>query len=461
MITSQNTTDVNLPPIVENEIDNDINGLGTSDKPEEISKEGLQKIKIPENPRFKTTLEPDNFIQEYIRYGESVTDSYPDYWFAGALFCLSVAANRNAVIKLRQGPIYPNVWINNLGLSSISRKSTGMDKTDLMIAAANIDPKCKMPDEFSPEAMIEMLDRHPRSYMIKDEAAGLMAVMKKDYMRGLKDALMQLYDGKDINRELRTSHRKSDKTSFQVKKPYLCLMLATTPGSFAANTELLDVTSGWLPRFLHFFPNHVKDRWLPLEEGVPENDSLSAACQTRLDRIWSEFYDLEEPRAMHLSKEVNAYFIAWQRIRERELVEAKDDRKAQFYSRLAVYALKMGMLFTIGRADHSDGMEISLDHMQEACRLVDEYFMPMAMAVADLVGKTADKNQMDKIMAVLTARGGKITKKELMRATHLRKKDMDECLESLKESGEIQLVTVSNPHGPASVWVVMAVDNEK
>ena len=424
--------------------------------PEEISEDDLLKIKIPENPRFKTDLEPDNFIQGFIRYGETVTDSYQDYWFAGGLFCLSVTVNRNIVIKLRQGPIYPNVWISNLGLSSLARKSTAMDKVDLTIAAANIDPSCKMPDEFSPEAMIEMLDRQPRAYMLKDESAGLLAVMRKDYMRGLKDALMQLYDGKDINRELRTSRRKSDKTSFQVKNPYLNMMLATTPGSFAANTELLDVISGWLPRFLHFFPNHAKDRWLPLEEGVQENDLLSAECHARLIHVKNLFYDLPEPRVMHLSDEAAAYFISWQRIRERELIEAKDDRLAQFYSRLAVYALKMAMLFTIGRADYADGMKISPDHMQEACRLVDEYFMPMALTVADLVGKAADKNLMDKIVSVLTSRGGKLKRRDLIRAVHARKWDLDDCLEALQESGEVQVVSVSNRQGSPTIWITLS-----
>ena len=428
---------------------------------EEITEDDLLKIKIPENPRFKTDLEPNNFIQEYIHYGETVTDSYPDYWFAGGLFCLSVAVNRNAVIKLRQGPIYPNVWISNLGLSSLSRKSTSIDKTDTTIAAANIDLACKMPDEFSPEAMIEMLDQHPRSFMIKDESAGLLAVMKKDYMRGLKGALMQLYDGKDINRELRTSRRKSDKTSFQVKNPYLCLMLATTPSSFAANTELLDVTSGWLPRFLHFFPNHVKDRWLPLEEGTKENDNLSAGVYARLIKIRSLFYDRPTPLVMHLSKEADAYFVAWQRVRESELVEAKDDRRAQFYSRLAVYVLKMVMLFTIGRADYKEGRGISLDHMQESCRLVDEYFMPMALTVADLVGKAADKNNLDKVVAVLTSQGGKMKKRELGRKTHLRAKDLDETLDSLRDFGEIEIVTISNRQGSPTVWIILSQDSDK
>ena len=285
--------------------------------------------------------------------------------------------------------------------------------------------------------------------------------MKKDYMRGLKDALMQLYDGKDINRELRTSRRKSDKTSFQVKNPYLNLMLATTPSSFAAHTELLDITSGWLPRFLHFFPNHTKDKWMPLEEGVPENDILNAASVARLIKIRSEFYDLAEPRVMHLSSDAARFFVSWQKVREKEMISAKDDRRAQFYSRLAVYALKLSMLFTIGRADYKDSMEISLPHIQEACRLVDEYFMPMAMTVSDLVGKAADKNNLDKVIAILTAEGGKMKRRALGRKSHLKSKDLTETLDSLREFGEIEIVTVSNPRGEASVWVVLSTDHEK
>ena len=271
---------------------------------------------------------------------------------------------------------------------------------------------------------------------------------------------MQLYDGKGINRELRTSSRKGDKKKFRVKDPYLCLLLATTPGSFAANTETLDVTSGWLPRFLHFFPNHPKDRWLPLEEGGPENDLLSAGCHARLIKVRQEFYDLPEPRVMHLSKEASAYFAAWQKVREEELVEAKDDRQAQFYSRLAVYALKMGMLFTIGRMDYIDGTEISLEHIKEACRLIDEYFMPIALIVADLVGKSAEKNLMDKIIAILTSRGGKLTRRELMRIIHQRKKDLDDALEALEESGEIRLATISNMKGRSTLWITLAIDND-
>ena len=177
---------------------------------------------------------------------------------------------------------------------------------------------------------------------------------------GPKDAPCT-YDGKDINRELRTSRRKSDKTSFQVKNPYLNLMLATTPGSFAANTELLDVTSGWLPRFLHFFPNHAKDRWLPLEEGVPENDLLSAGCHPGSSRL-GEFYDLQS-REHAPSSEATLHCLA--ESPESELVEAKDDRSTILQQTCRICS-EDGDALTIGRADYKDGMEISLPTCKRA-----------------------------------------------------------------------------------------------
>jgi hypothetical protein len=173
-----------------------------------------------------------------------------------------------------------------------------------------------------------------------------------------------------------------------------------------------------------------------------------------------EFYDLAEPRIIHLSPDAANYFISWQRTREDDLVTAKDDRKAQFYSRLAVYALKMSMLFTVGRTDYANGMEISAGHMQEACRLVDEYFMPMAMTVADMVGKAADRNMMDKIIQVLSSKGGKITRRELMRFTHIKSKDMEESLEALQEGGEIRVVTVSNKRGTKTDWITLSQDSD-
>jgi hypothetical protein len=392
-------------------------------------------------------LEEDNFITVYMNYGESISDSYVDYWFAGALVSLSIAANRNIMIGLKQGDVFPNIWVNMLGLSSVSRKSTSVDKTEELIDSISPDYRAKMPDEFSPEAMIEHLDSCPKAFMIKDEAAGFLSLMQKEYMRGTKDTLMKLYDGKSIHRELRTSRRKADKTDFHVENPYLTMLLATTPNAFAANTSLLDITSGWLPRFLHFYPNATKKRWMPLEEGAVETSSLESVCQERLSHIAEELCYQEEPTQMHLSERAAGCYIDWQHQRETEIVRSGDDQRAQFYSRLAVYVLKMAMLFTIGRTDYRDGMEISKEHIVEATRLVDEYFMPMAIAVCDMVGREADRNLQDRIIAILTSRGGKLAKRDLMRATHVKKRDMDDALEALLESGEIQQVAVKNPQG--------------
>lgn len=49
-----------------------------------------------------------------------------------------------------------------------------------------------------------------------------------------------------------------------VDDPYLNILWATTVDSFASATEEIDLTSGFMARFLHFFPNRPKKSWKPI-----------------------------------------------------------------------------------------------------------------------------------------------------------------------------------------------------
>jgi hypothetical protein len=67
---------------------------------------------------------------------------------------------------------------------------------------------------------------------------------------------------------------------------------------------------------------------------------------------------------------------------------------------------------------------------------------------------------MDKIIQVLSSKGGKITRRELMRFTHIKTKDMEESLEALEEGGEIRVVTVSNKRGTKTDWITLSQDSD-
>lgn len=96
--------------------------------------------------------------------------------------------------------------------------------------------------------------------------------------------------------------------------------------------------------------------------------------------------------------------------------------------------------------------------MQEACRLVDEYFMVTARAVYDLVGDNAEKNMIVRIKAFLTCHAGKASRRELLMNLHIKLDDFDDCLEALQASGEVEEVLVKHERGAATRMICLRKD---
>ncbi len=320
-----------------------------------------------------------------------------------------------------------------------------------------------MPTEFSPEAFIEHMDEHNHAPWIRDEAAGVLSLMKRDYMRGFKDSLMQLYDCKPYHRKLRTSQRKKVKTDFRVDDPYLNLFWSTTGAGFGANTEQNDTLSGFLARFIFFFPQGKKERWLPLEEGTALNSDLETVVHDQLLSIRRKVDALTGCTAMHFSPEAAKYYSDWQKETEAYWTATNDGSSMQIYGRLAPTIVKLVMLFELGSPDFDVTRPIRLEFMIEACRLVDSYLMPTAKIVYDLVGANVEKNVIDGIVAYLKNHNGKTTKNEISRDVKVRSKELNEYLNTMEENETIEIKTVKRKgKGRDSVYIVLSKnDNER
>jgi hypothetical protein len=154
---------------------------------EEISEDELNAYSLPEGPKFECNLPKNNFVSTFMEYGTDISDAYIEYWFAGGLFALAVVADKKIKMVMKQGPIYPNLYVSINGKSSLARKSTVVDKTETMLCETlpALLPSL-VPTEFSPEAFTEHLSDNNHASWIRDEAAGVLSLMKKDYMRGFR-----------------------------------------------------------------------------------------------------------------------------------------------------------------------------------------------------------------------------------------------------------------------------------
>lgn len=422
-----------------------------------ISEEELNAYSLPAGPKFECNLPKDHFIQRFMAYGSDISDAYSEYWFGAGLFALAVIADKKVKIALKQGIIYPNLYISINGKSSLARKSTVVDKAEAMLC--QVRPSllpAMVPTEFSPEAFTEHLSDYNHAAWVRDEAAGVLSLMKKDYMRGFKDSLMQLYDSKPFYRKLRTSQRKGAKTEFRVDDPYLNLLWATTDASLGANTEQNDTLSGFMARFLFFFPQGNKTKWLPLEEGTTANSIFEGVVRDQLAEIAAKIGELQECQAMHFSPEAARYYTEWQRIREQEWTASNDGNAMQIYSRLAPTVIKLAMLFELGMPGFDPSRPIRVEFIEEACGLVDSYFMPTARAVYDLVGANAEKNVIDRIVAYLKKHNGKATRRDILKDVKIKSGDFNDYLSTMMESGMVESKTVKRGgKGRDSVYIFL------
>jgi len=417
-----------------------------------ITEEQLGGLSLAENPRLTVNLEPDNTIMRYIEYGKSTCDAYLEYHYSMSLNLLSISTNRNLVLKLSQDDVYPNIWSFNLGRSTISRKSAAAKKGE-KFASELFPPEAVLPQSYSPEGLIEVLSKHPQSYLIKDEAAAMLEAMQKSYMLEIRDLYCLLYDNQGYSRKLRSGQR-NEQREFIVVDPFVNIWCATTPASFREKTSMLDLLSGWLVRFLYFYPNYRKD-WMAFKPASEEDYTLQGEVLSRISQTVQVFYHREEPLNIELSPEAWSYFQGWQEARERNLQRQPDDIELALWGRLSFYALKLSMLFTVGRSDYKEGTSVSLEHVREACRQVDEYFLPTGKIVAEEVALQESRNVQNRILGILKRKGGRIQRSELLRNLHLKVKEVEEALSALEESDEIERKIVTAEGKKPVEWIIL------
>jgi hypothetical protein len=266
-------------------------------------------------------------------------------------------------------------------------------------------------------------------------------------MADMRDLLCQLYDCRPFSRRLRTSQRKK-KSFFNLKDPYLCLFFATVPDTFSMVTRLEDLTSGWLLRFLYYYPNY--ERKMRDVGSMSDNDrERQRKIGTRLGDLISFFNNHEIKFRFSIAGQSN--YNDWNRKHLEKMQHEKSEDRGMF-DRLSIYALKLAMLYTIGQNTMIDELkhetrrtlelDIDDDCLRIACEHIDQYFLPVSKMVFETIGKNEDRNVIEKILGTIKRAGGKISRIDLMKRCHIKHKDLDEGLNSLKESTEIREVMV-------------------
>lgn len=427
-----------------------------------ISEEEANKYVIPSNPKLALTLERDNFISQFMAYGSELSDAFPDYWFMGALELLAIINDQKTYVNIRTERVYPNVYLNLLGSSTTSHKSTILKKVATILDRISNGQYNEAPENGSPEGWLEAMSETPRAYCNQDESSGFINRMKKqDYMSGMTEMLNNCYDGTSFTKR-NTKKRKGEPNKWRIEHPYYNQLYATTPSKFSFATSAIDVHSGFWVRFLHAYPNYDREQFTPLGEASDELAVLDDAIVARLLQIQAQMLAPTITRAP-IEPDGWDFYKQWQVNWNKKIRKTNDDFLGQIVGRYTIYAIKLGILFTMGRSDFDRAkMVISTAHIKEACALVDNYFVPHALAVRDLIGEGSakDANLIIKIETVLRVNGGRLPHRALLRKIRAVQKQLDEALSTMVVSGAVTIKKVKNPHGrPTETIFLNGEDN--
>lgn len=414
--------------------------------PETIDLTELKAQNDTEKRRLNIDFGEGHFITKYTEYMASVTDAYSEFGVAGGLILLSTIVRGKMVLPLKQDPIYPNLWGMLVANSTTSRKSTAINKCEGFFDSIEI--MRKGPSSYSPEGLVEHLSEYPKSAFFRDEVAGLLAEYKKPYMSGIRDFDCMLYDCKTIApRKLRT--KKGVQEEFEIINPYTVKFYATTPDSLSLNTDIVDLTSGYLFRFLFFTPTYDKP-FMPLGMEVQENIDLWADILKSGKQLKANIDYLSNTQPNGLIKfdiEPDALkFIQVEQERIETSVTKTDDAiMSSIVGRATPYAFKLAMLIEIGKAETS--YCITLDSMQKGLDMAMNYFVPNLKDLVDYVIADERCNQIDKIINFLKRNHGISTHAMALRGTKLKAKEFKECIDTLIESETIRTFRDSKTKG--------------
>ena len=430
----------------------------------------------PADPPHKLTAPPmklPDWLERYMAWAGATGNQTPLIFHqAAGLWLLATAVGRRLYGESPWGVrIYPNLYLMLVAGTTFYRKSTAYKLAESVARAAI--PHMLMPTPGSPERFQEALaGRMPTNFdkltkeqkerftkaqpfaaqrgLLKDEVSGLFgAINKRDYMIGLKDLIMELYDCPDY-------FDKDTQTGLNVvENAALSILGVTTPASLGSAISAGDWDNGLLVRFALLMPEpdyaerpaalvyqpaplELIDDLRRLHERLPAPEMtemgwsapgalrLNVECWAECQRYGDELRRLCDPR------------------REVEL----DDRLKGVYGRMHVQAFKLASLFAgldwLNTAD--DVPTVTVDHWKAAQGIADGWRVSAhrLLEQLDRSGEaTIERRQQDRMLTVIRAKARQGCElRDLYRQMHITAKVGRQVAQELVKAGLVVEVRI-------------------
>ena len=426
VVVKQNIKDINDALMVGVDIREGIERATIEARKERQHKEGIRL-----NLDFE---KKENFIDKFTNYMEEITDAPPIFHQFMAYAAVSSLLQRKMFFPFGHTNVYPNMYLVLIAPSSTFRKTTSLNVARDLVYT--ISPKSLLPNEFSQEKLVEnlALSNNGAGNLFYSEFKTLLGLMQRDYMQGAQAFLTDIYDGYGYSRET------EGKGLLTIKEPYLNLFAATTLDWLVKGLKKEHISSGFLARFLFVIANKkLKSMVIPKKR---DNDK------------WKELLDMAGKIFNINTGEVEMHPLAytlyedWYNSNEKRCENCGHDFP-EVYSRLQFYVLKFSILNSA--LDFSD--IITENNMDNAIRVVNYCIDRVEQLITkDFSFSDYERNKKMVFNIIEKAKRGGVVRSDLIRASRLRSKELDEILGDLIELEDIRGIKIKGIGKPKIMY---------
>ncbi len=385
----------------------------------------------------------DGFITEYVEYAMMRTDAPPEAHELMAVGVLSALAGPRPrlMVANRVDGWSLVIWAQYVADTTVARKSTVLDLA-LEVVESFMSERAIIRWEGSPQGFIQRLATRDgeTSVFARDEFSGLVAQMNKGgHMAGMEQMLIRAFDGGVIENIRTKKVRRGDdgkpekvEDTDRVENPYLVLLTAATRTSLLDRYTIENVLSGFLPRFT-FCTGRAVAR--PLKAMTSE---INAAREAMLEHARGFFLKARTVGEIQIDPAVfdQAWAVEQQWGRESES-SSYPDAAGPCLKRLSETILRVAALVALDRWDGVVDLWVSGPDYS-AAYLIAEAWKATTLGIIEDLGSTKFMRDTDAVMASIRRKHG-ISQNEISRVhRRLRKKDLDEILQTLEEREQIE-----------------------
>lgn len=307
-------------------------------------------------------------LGEYLAWASRAGNQTPLIFHQGAgIWMVAVAIARRVVVKAPWSiKVHPNLYMMFIAATTYYRKTTAYQLAHQVIEQAI--PHLLLPTPGSPErfwdalaglapsnfrelphdqqqVVLESIKFAAQRGLFKDEIAGLFGSLKRDYMAGLKDDLLRVYD-------CPTYDAKETQTGLRIiRNAALSILGVTTPAGLSSAISGVDWENGLLPRFALITPEpDYAERPAPQASEPPPalvSESLKMLYEALpMPEKSGDGWSAPMPLELEVTcwQECQDYSNSLRRLCNPHLETPLDDRLKGVYGRLHVQAMKIAMI---------------------------------------------------------------------------------------------------------------------